>query len=377
MSLIQFTNYLNEVGSEFGGYPIISNVLSEDSISNLITYPGFIYIVKPWSPKINLVNLGYVLNTRYTVFDNKKNKLYSARSNSGFFGDTYREGVLLNEASHMSYWYILLETEDGPLTGLIWISKVIPNSVKQAAIDSWSKQRTVLNNALYQHEAFIEVSNLSIEDSIKTYFVTGLQAENYIPSEIKQHPNVQIFIQKADRVFTLYPKLNGWYYFEHISKKNITTALTLENIVGPNTDRFKTYGKNTYYVELNHISSNRKKISYNKNTEYSRKSYDELYLNDFIHLEATFQLEEPYILIGSSSATAEIVVKRQFENQSTYLSASAVALIANTFNVLDITGNSSTEAEFYINNFVFESTLTGNSVVTGEFNVVPYTPPTP
>jgi hypothetical protein len=293
--------YLDTISEPFGGQEIVRTFVDTDTLSFIISYPGFIYVASPWSSIINLVDSGYIPGTQYTVYTRDKQKLYSYRSSTGFFGEAFHEQTLMTQVSHGDYLLVSFDSETEPVSGLIWVCNKIRPKVVTETINIWKQKTIVLSSALNQHEAFIDTSNLFKTDLVKIHFIPGTWSQHYSKNDIKIHPLTQVSSIFADGVVTLYPRQTGWYTFELLRNDQLFT-LELNDIKGPATNRIRKSKNNSYYVELNNTgisSKNANKFLLPSLAKSRTRTLDA----EFIHLEATFDIVEKYIVTGTSTST--------------------------------------------------------------------------
>lgn len=289
-----------QLADNFGGLDVVKQLVTQKYLENILIFPGFKAVVKPWSdPKLDLASLGYIPDSNYFVFNDQWEFLYESQTSSEF-GWSQKDQELLIRATHGSYVYIQFENDLEPVVGLIWIcNRLSPNQV-QNTLNQLADQRKSIIKTQKRNELFIETSRLAQSGILKFYFLAVSHSFSYSPEEIIANPQTEVLELPLIPRVLLYPDKPGWYLFTHESEPGRRNILSLENFKGIGHRRLKTSPGGAVFLETSNINLSFPYIS--ENSLPAQSTYTGwLQTDPMIRLEGEFGYFDGTIKITSSS----------------------------------------------------------------------------
>lgn len=335
----QFHSYLDRISEAFGGFDQVLNLLPDRDLEYLLTFPGFIHVVKPWAPLIDLREYGYQIDAPYTLLDEHFRFLKRGVAPNGFFGSLSAEVDTLVRASHGSFLHIRFESATQPVLGLLWVcNKLSPQQIKNQ-VSVWESQQIQRRRQLTVNEFFLSTQFLLPDDIVRVSFLPGIYRERFDSDGIINHPNVSVSLHRADtKIVYFYPQQSGWCLFE-VLRGSERSILELTETAGTGLERFKLTLAGTYFLELHNRATT---VRYP--TIRSQPTIGASLIEDVaVRLEANLRFRLPHESVGSTIITLVPNVRR-----SAYL-----------YSTLAGSGESRAYGEIS-----FASTITGGSSIT-------------
>jgi hypothetical protein len=306
---LEVLQYLEEFAQPFGGALGTIQLLPDQDLEYLVTFPGQTYIVKPWSTALDLQELGYVLGTPVIVTDDSFRELYTTFFDDGLFGVSEKEQALLFNAQHGSFIHLKFETLREPVVILLWVCNQLTFDQKKKVIGQWELEQSKAHSKVFSNELFVSTKYLLPTDAIRITHVPATWTNYLTPADISSHPKRLISLHPAtENVIPLYLSSNGWYLFERISDTYIQ-LLKLENLTGVGLSKIKATSSGSYYVSLGSTTTSLASsslLSLPSNTTY----LDGLEVS--LRLEADLRLVDSELIIGTSDFLLSPVIQREF-----------------------------------------------------------------
>jgi hypothetical protein len=245
---IEVQQYFQNVGAAFGSYSELSSFVSDKTLSYILTFPGFVAVVKPWSPQITLSNYGYVPGQQYNVFDSNHNFLYGASSASGTYGNENSIDVsTLYKQEHGSYLIINFPVERGYNLGLLWVCNKPNKANIRNQINKWIEESIIALNNLQVSTLSLYLGTLNIS-KIRIFILPGVWNQKFSPADIINHKLViyEDFTFYGDTVLLNLNK-TGWYvFYDNVNLQ----PLRLTNVNGVGEERLSINSNKTYFITL-------------------------------------------------------------------------------------------------------------------------------
>lgn len=298
-------SFLDQYAQPFGGSSVVLELLPDTAIEQLVTFPGPVYVVKPWSAAIDMREFGYELGDNYTILDNNLRAIRTGYSSDGYFGTTAADQNLLAQAEHGSFIYLSF----AKTLVLLWIcNKLSPRQVEEQ-VDLWVKQADQFNNQKVESELFISTKYLLPEDRVLVTFVPGQPTQRWTTEELRLHPNVSTTMHlSTEQTVSLMLLQSGWYLFELV-RNNERSLLELTELSGTGLSAVRLYTNGVYYITVNQSRTNAVRTG---SLGLPSNQNGLLGANPYIRLEAAFKLKEPDLMVGESFTEAKCNVIRKF-----------------------------------------------------------------
>lgn len=243
-----FPYYLKAV-EPFGGHDVVQNLLTQSEIEYILTFSGFIVIVKPWNHKFDLQDYGYSPDTNYRLFNQQWELILSNRSKSGLFGESPSELNVLVESPNASFLHITFDTLDEPVCGLLWVCNQITPQDVQRSISSLQSSRSALKKSQSINEIFLSTENLAKVGSIRIYFLSRPWESQIRLTDFISDSKTTIVNQETAPIIVLYPERSGWYLITHVIN-NVAYPLIFRDITGVGVRRIRSLDEGSFYLDF-------------------------------------------------------------------------------------------------------------------------------
>lgn len=260
-------NRIDNLGAVFGGYAELSQILPIADLRKIASFPGNIFVTSAASlispdedlDDINLLDIGYIANTPYSIFNSNLRFLYTS-STPNWLGLNEQDKQLAYAASHASYYYIYYKTLQGYNTALIWLRTRLNKEDSRLLIKSIESNARVLQ----QSQARQLLSELFIyspiySEKITLYIASGqLQTEPSIASILRaSQTNAIEFQSKSGKLFKNLE--DNWIIATSLELNpdgtlNKLLIWPLGRTMGSGTERIFTRKKGLAYISANGLN---------------------------------------------------------------------------------------------------------------------------
>jgi hypothetical protein len=306
-------SFIQEASLAFGDINNVLQLLTDADLEYLVTFPGFVVVVKAWYPTVELTDFGYRPGTVYTVMDNKLRYLYQRASSTGLFGDDDAEVEVLFNAQHGSFLHIHFYTDTGPTIGLLWICNQLESEKIKARIGQWVAERNSLLSFSLPNELFVSCRYLLPTDEVIIQFVPGAWTEPLSKDAIAASRDIQVSVHRgSDQTIYLQPFQSGWWSFLLV-RDGVTAQLDLANLQGSGLLKVLRSKYDTWFINLS--SSNTAQLP--TSSSFPTASTAPKSSNLPLRVEADFVLSVPDKVTGKAVVSGRGYVNRKFTNAST------------------------------------------------------------
>ncbi|EKQ70413.1 hypothetical protein OsccyDRAFT_0700 [Leptolyngbyaceae cyanobacterium JSC-12] len=301
----QALKYLDQFAAQFGGASEVLSLLPDVDLEKLLTFPGKVFITKPWSAAIDLRELGYVEGTPYSLLDNQLKLIKTDYSEDGYFGGKEEDQQILLNAQHASFLYLQFLDQ----LVLLWVCNRLSQTQLKQQINQWQKQASLFNEVLSTYELFLQTNFLLSTDVIQITHVPATWSERYTIQELRNHPNKDVSEHKgSDEIISIYFQNSGWYLFEVI-RGSTRSTLILDELQGVGVNKVRSAHTGAYFVAL--TGREQTTAASSSIVQLPSKTYGIQGVEPFIRLEGVLKFREPELCLGKTTVVATANVMRR------------------------------------------------------------------
>lgn len=225
-----YEDTLTLLADDFGGRDYLPLYFSTKDLQTILTFGGFICIVKPWASTVDLAEYGFSNLSSYSIYNKDWQFLYEVREDHTFYGKSDKDLELLWKAYNGEYFFINFRTGTAPVTGILICNNQMPSEREKYWIKGWVAASEVNAWRPQYHEVLFQQTTLLNGGYIRIHFIGGnftdrptLEDFYYYapdPDETIQErglrENVEILDVPVENLVNWYPRVSGWYLFRHL-----------------------------------------------------------------------------------------------------------------------------------------------------------------
>lgn len=322
-------NLSNSIAESFGSYEVVAELLSEEDIRYILTFPGDTIVIKSWNYLMDLSNFDKLINAPYRVLDKDLNLLYTV-SGQQVFGRDERDLETILDTPHGHYLHLSFRSVVGDKLILLWICREVRNETKRKFISQWTQNREqFIETNITNGEIFL---TNDLGGTLRVYFMPGEYRGDIEIGDVITNQASQLLLSSEERLVNVFPKYNGWYAFIIVDAENDQVfPARITNITG--FGRHKLRYKNA----LHHISIDQSPIetfnlNYDDSSEYITQNL--LSINgelsngtQFIGESVTISDEEDLTLGYLVGQSAQVIERIKIDDEEVITSTSTIIQI--------------------------------------------------
>ncbi len=241
---------LDLIAEEFGGYPVVKNLLSERDLEYIASFPGQILVVPVWTlgesgfSESDLRGLGYIPGQKYHVLDRRGRRLYSSYSYDGLFGESEADRRLVFQSRNGEYYHLKVESNRADTLALLWVVTEFSPAQVQSELEFLREQeRARVKPRLNYSELFIDTKDLSyVDGNLRLFIKTGQWEEGLTPKNLFDDNSIAVITANVGEQIRLRLSENLWFMV--VQGRKVLELVEIEGLIG---ERLRRSPTGTYY----------------------------------------------------------------------------------------------------------------------------------
>jgi hypothetical protein len=219
----RFQKFIRLLAESFGNETEMRKHIKENTLWELLMFPGFAAVAKPWAAKIELENYGFKSGS-YRVYNEAWEFQHEVWPDDQCFGTNPLDITLLWTIKNGSLLRIIYEGEDDIQGGLIVCQNELPSQQERYWIKVWDEANKVALWRPDDHEFLIRLPRLPNIGYIRIHYLPGRfteprQASDFYYYEDGEERGLKEAVEFLDipieQLSNWYPKRSGWYLIRH------------------------------------------------------------------------------------------------------------------------------------------------------------------
>lgn len=229
-----------------------------ERIHRLLSHPGYLAVISPWKPYLNLVDPlkpDLLTSKPFTVYTSEGRYLYRVKEHQGIFGNSILDKTLVLQSFSGSIYYLQYETATGFSTVLLLVNNLSLEPSLPTNDRSYLEAPDPPIIEPSEYYLILEASavlGLS-ETSINVHFLPSEPTELPTSQQIIDDPTstVEPFIMnQADSTAMWFPQRSGWITLTKGTNNLVKLVMEPSSILGTGVDRLIYAGNHVYYIAL-------------------------------------------------------------------------------------------------------------------------------
>jgi len=218
-----YQGFLRLLIESFGDEGELRKYVSHKTLRELLLFPGFIAVVRPWACTIELENYGF-RGGSYRVYDEDWRFQHEVWPENKKFGENYLDIRLLWKVKNGSLLRVFYEGEGDVHGGLLVCQNQLPSRTERYWIRKWDEANKVSLWRPDDHEFLMSTKALPNLGHIRIHYLPGRFTEPkqvgdfyYVEGdqEFGLKEGVEFLDIPVEAVSNWYPKKSGWYLLRH------------------------------------------------------------------------------------------------------------------------------------------------------------------
>jgi hypothetical protein len=254
------------VSHNFGGPEDLVDLISyiedplstQERIHRLLSHPGYLAVVSPWKPFLNLEDPfepDVAYTKPFTVYNSEGRFLYRVKEHNGIFGNSILDKALILQSQSGSIYYLQYEGTESFKTVLLLVNNL--SLEPSLPITDRSYLEAPEPPSIEPSEYYIIMDASSVlglsNTSINIHFLPTDALNVKTAEDILDNPITEVepyILSQTDSTVMWFPQRSGW--FTLTKGVEALTPLLLDDILGAGDDRLIYAGNNSYYIALGH-----------------------------------------------------------------------------------------------------------------------------